>query len=134
MAQVDCPYCRRKVSFLVIENQNALNQPDKEYIGNYNHLYSEERSWLDQLRDIPFLFRTFLRQLLTGNIVENCRLMFFVLGGILYVISPFDAIPEAVFGIVGLIDDFAVVIGALIVVTSGFRNILLQVNNRELRA
>ena len=60
--------------------------------------------------------------------------MFYVLGGFLYVISPFDIIPEAVFGIVGLIDDLVLVIGVLVLVTSGFRNILLQINNQALRA
>ena len=30
---------------------------------------------------------------------------------ILYVISPVDLLPEAVLGVVGLIDDFAVIMG-----------------------
>lgn len=52
-----------------------------------------------------------------------------ILGGFLYVVSPFDIIPEVVFGIVGLIDDLSVVFVVLFMVAQTFRGALLQRNN-----
>ena len=37
-------------------------------------------------------------------------MIFMVLGGLIYLVSPVDLIPEAVFGILGFFDDIGVLI------------------------
>ena len=44
--------------------------------------------------------------------------------GILYLVSPFDFIPEMVFGLIGYLDDLVIVIFVLIAVGQGFRQVL----------
>lgn len=52
------------------------------------------------------------------------RVFICVLAAIMYLISPLDMIPEAVFGIFGLIDDIVVVVLLAIYVTIIYRRFL----------
>lgn len=47
-----------------------------------------------------------------------------ILIGVIYVFLPLDIIPEAVFGILGLLDDLFVIFVILIYVTIVYRNII----------
>ena len=47
--------------------------------------------------------------------------------------SPFDLIPEVVFGILGLVDDFVIAIIIFIGVAQGFRQILQNRNEVAVR-
>ena len=62
------------------------------------------------------------------------RNLFFVFGGLIYLISPLDLLPEAVFGIVGFIDDAAVVLIVLATCAEKVRDVLVQGNNNQARA
>ena len=42
----------------------------------------------------------------------------------LYIISPFDLIPEAIFGIIGFIDDLFMVVVVIFVISNIFYNFL----------
>ena len=44
------------------------------------------------------------------------------------IISPFDLIPESIFGLIGLIDDFFMIIIALIILTNLF---LVAITRRD---
>lgn len=44
---------------------------------------------------------------------------------ILYVISPIDLMPEAVLGVVGLVDDFAVILFILVVIAGLYEAVVL---------
>jgi len=50
---------------------------------------------------------------------------------VLYVISPVDLLPEAVLGVVGLIDDFAVIMFILVVVAGLYEAMVLARARRE---
>jgi RING finger protein 170 len=52
-----------------------------------------------------------------------------IVGALGYLVSPIDLIPEVVFGVVGLIDDFFIIFVVLIGVAQSFRNVLIEHNN-----
>lgn len=58
------------------------------------------------------------------------RVMFCLLGILIYVLFPFDILPEAVYGIFGFIDDFFVAIALLAYAIIMFRRL---VADRRLR-
>ncbi len=43
-----------------------------------------------------------------------------IIGLIAYVLSPFDIIPESVFGVIGLVDDFLLIVIVLFVLGNSF--------------
>ena len=86
--------------------------------------FSEERTFAVSILDAPFLVKRFFREICTTDIrviVRYYRLVLMILSGLIYVLSPFDLIPEVVFGIFGLLDDFLVIIVIFLVVAQGFR-------------
>jgi len=77
-------------------------------IRDANRLH-EPGNWWAALRDAPALLDYFFshRRLIY---LLRLREVLVILFAIVYLLSPFDLIPEAVFGVVGLIDDLAVLI------------------------
>ena len=65
--KIDCPYCRRKVTFLVIQNQEGPSDEELDCIRQYNLRHSEERGFIDNLRNAPFLIRQFWREVVETN-------------------------------------------------------------------
>ena len=117
--QIKCPYCRRAVTFLVMTNEEGVSYEDAEFLRSYNMRFSEERTFADCVLDAPFLVKRFLREILTTDItvlVRNYRLLLMMFTGIVYLLSPFDLIPEIVFGFIGYLDDLVIVIFIFIAV------------------
>ena len=84
---------------------------------------------------MPYLIRRFTEAIFTLNpevAVRNCRNLMMILGALCYFISPVDLLPEAAFGLVGLIDDFFVVFVISYTVLSKFHEALVAHNNRNL--
>ncbi len=48
------------------------------------------------------------------------RAILLVVGMVAYVLSPFDLIPEAIFGVIGLIDDVLLAVIVLFSIANGF--------------
>ena len=65
-----------------------------------------------QVLDVPTLIRRAVQDVATGRLVllsaVGIRLAVALLAGLLYLLSPLDIIPEALFGALGLLDDLAV--------------------------
>lgn len=65
-----------------------------------------------QLLDVPTLIRRAFHDVATGRLVVvsaiGLRLGLAMLAAFLYLLSPLDIVPEAVFGVLGLLDDVAV--------------------------
>ena len=117
--QIKCPYCRRAVTFLVMTNEEGVSYEDAEFLRSYNMRFSEERTFADCVLDAPFLVKRFLREISTTDItvlVRNYRLLLMMFTGIVYFLSPFDLIPEIVFGFIGYLDDLVIVIFIFIAV------------------
>jgi len=82
---------------------------------------------MDYIRDLPTLIRFAASEFFTvGGLVMMFRLRIVVcfLFALLYFVSPFDIIPEAVFGIFGFLDDLFIVLLLAIYVSIIYRNVV----------
>ncbi|OTF69420.1 RING finger protein 170-like protein [Euroglyphus maynei] len=97
-------------------------------INSYNRRFSgEPRPWYDYLYDLPTMLRHLTNDFFSFNglfYMFRLRVIICFFAAILYLISPLDMIPEAVFGIFGLIDDIVVVLLLAIYVTIIYRRFL----------
>lgn len=85
--------------------------------------------------DAPFLVKRFLREIFTTDVtvlVRNYRLIMTMIIGFVYLLSPFDLIPEVVFGLIGYLDDLVVIVFVFIAVAQGFRQVLQNRNQANL--
>ncbi|KAL3224337.1 hypothetical protein MRX96_049527 [Rhipicephalus microplus] len=136
---VRCPVCRQQVSVMLrcFQDQHLPDETDAQReerarllrdINDYNRRYSgEPRPWLDHLRDLPTLLRHVGSEFFSmGGIMYMFRLRIVLcfVAAIMYLISPLDMIPEAIFGILGLLDDLFVVLLLAIYVTVIYRRFL----------
>lgn len=136
---VRCPVCRQQVSVMLrcFQDQQVAEETDAQReerarllrdINDYNRRYSgEPRPWLDHLRDLPTLLRHAGSEFFSvGGIMYMFRLRIVLcfVAAIMYLISPLDMIPEAIFGILGLLDDLFVVLLLAIYVTVIYRRFL----------
>lgn len=129
---IKCPVCRQKVTLILIcftesetqsasqEQTNILNE-----IHDYNRRFSgEPRPVMDYIRDIPTLLRHFLQELFTWNglmMMFRMRITICTVFGICYLISPLDIIPEAAFGLFGLLDDVFVLLLIVVYISIAYR-------------
>lgn len=133
---IRCPVCRQQVSVLLrCFRDNLLPEQSREErnqilwdINDYNRRFSgEPRPWLDYLWDLPTLLRHLGSEFFSvGGLMYMFRLRIVLcfVAAIMYLISPLDMIPEAVFGILGLLDDLFVVLLLAIYVTVVYRRFL----------
>lgn len=90
-------------------------------------IYNLIFQWLDYLWDLPTLLRHAGSEFFSvGGIMYMFRLRILLcfVAAVMYLISPLDMIPEAVFGILGLLDDMFVVLLLAIYVTVIYRRFL----------
>ncbi|XP_061168177.1 E3 ubiquitin-protein ligase RNF170-like [Saccostrea echinata] len=133
LGAVRCPVCRQQVTLLLIhftEEEHLQTSPEKTEILNkiadYNRRFSgEPRPLLDYLRDLPTLLRHALREFFSvGGLIcmFRLRIIAIFLAALFYFISPLDIIPEAVFGILGFLDDIFVLLLLAIYISILYRN------------
>lgn len=139
-----CPMCRQRMTVLLLYfSEVERNTADLEEISarnlligsvrDYNRRYSgEARSLLEHLRDLPVLLRHLVSFIWSGEgITWLFRLRIFILGAMagVYLLSPFDIVPEAVFGLIGILDDIIVL--ALFALYAGilYRNFVVDNGN-----
>ena len=72
---------------------------------------------------------------------SNGRILFqrfgfliYIIGLVVYFVSPFDLIPEFVFGIIGFIDDVIVVIYGIVALSTVFYQFMRERNEAQIRA
>lgn len=80
------------------------------------------------IRDLPFLLRRLFNYMCTFEGMKYFLTMvissFMILSLFIYIISPFDLIPEAMFGVVGLVDDLIALLGLIIVIANNYYRFL----------
>ena len=116
-------------------NEEGIGPADVEFLRSYNMRFSEERTFADCIMDAPFLVKRFLREIFTTDItvlVRNYRLILMIFTGVVYVLSPFDLIPEMIFGVLGFIDDLVIILFIFIAVAQGFRQVLQNRNQANI--
>merc|ERR1712179_106083 len=91
----------------------------------------EERDSADlteiETRDLPVLLRHLVHYLFSGeglHLAFQLRVAVLAAMWLLYLLSPLDLIPEAVFGLVGLLDDLVIFLLIAMYLTFFFRQIM----------
>lgn len=118
-----CPYCRQRITIMLpyftIEEANSAEPADAEMrrklfheMSIYNRMYSgEPRSMVEHVRDLPMLLRHLVTRLFSGeglHLAFQVRIVVLSVVWVVYLLSPVDLIPEALFGAVGLLDDILI--------------------------
>lgn len=118
-----CPVCRQQVTVLFQAfTDSELNTAElqetetrirlQQEINQYNRRFSgEPRPYMDYIRDLPTISRHLWNEFFSvGGLVYmfRIRIVLCLLAGFIYLISPLDVIPEAVFGLLGFLDDLFV--------------------------
>ncbi|KAJ9562531.1 hypothetical protein OSB04_007691 [Centaurea solstitialis] len=132
-----CPLCRRQITLLVPSQASSQQVDDPETseilkrIEGYNRFFGTQSSGLSQrVQDLPFLLRRLFRELMDPQrslpFVIKARVYLALLSTAIYVLSPVDIIPEALFGILGLLDDFIIALIFFLHVGTLYRAILVR--------
>ncbi|KMT20169.1 hypothetical protein BVRB_1g001790 [Beta vulgaris subsp. vulgaris] len=132
-----CPLCRRPINLLIpteASMQQRVNPEVANIIGRlelYNRRYGERSNNLNQrLRDLPFLLRRLLRDLLDPQrslpFVIKARVYLAMFLSFLYLLSPVDIIPEGIVGVIGLLDDMIIVLICMLHVAAIYRSTLVN--------
>ncbi|KAG7314866.1 hypothetical protein KOW79_022169 [Hemibagrus wyckioides] len=141
LGAISCPICRQIVTLLFPlfrgteqSAQTQDGQPDADLILNdvndYNRRFSgQPRSLLDRLRDVPTLLRHAFREMFSvGGLfwMFRIRILLCLVGALTYLASPLDFIPEALFGLLGFMDDFFVILLLFIYISIMYREVVTQ--------
>lgn len=103
----------------VIYNQSHYN-----FFYYFDHVFVK---YWDYISDIPILLRHVLTEMFSFNdlsIWYRIRFGFLIFLSFVYFISPLDVIPEALFGLFGLLDDILVVLFLVIYICTLYRQII----------
>ncbi|CAH2293494.1 E3 ubiquitin- ligase RNF170 isoform X1 [Pelobates cultripes] len=137
LGAISCPICRQTVTLLfpmfeVGEQQDA--QQLFQEVNSYNRRFSgQPRSLMERIMDLPTLLRHAFREMFSvGGLfwMFRIRIVLCVLGALFYIVLPLDIIPEALFGILGFLDDFFVFFLLLIYISIMYREVVTQRLNR----
>ncbi|KAH1065044.1 hypothetical protein J1N35_030031 [Gossypium stocksii] len=130
-----CPLCRRQITLLVPgeaslrERHNPAVAEILEKVEKYNRYFGGQSNGLIQrLQDLPFLLRRLLREITdprrTLPLVIRARIYLAMFLSAIYVFSPIDIIPEAILGVVGLLDDLLIALVGFLHVATIYRSVL----------
>ncbi|XP_039024670.1 E3 ubiquitin-protein ligase RNF170-like [Hibiscus syriacus] len=130
-----CPLCRREITLLVPGEASLRGRHNPavaeilEKVEKYNCYFGGQSNGLIQrLRDLPFLLPRLLREMTDPQrslpLVIRARVYLAMFLSAVYVFSPIDIIPEAVLGIVGLLDDLLIVLVGFLHVAALYRSVL----------
>ena len=80
--------------------------------------------WFQSARDVPTLLRHCVSAVISPSGLEwmfRFRFVMFTLAALVYLVIPFDLIPEALLGIFGLIDDFLIIVAIAVRICIEYR-------------
>ncbi|XP_030640427.1 E3 ubiquitin-protein ligase RNF170 [Chanos chanos] len=141
LGAISCPICRQMVTLLFPlfqegeqPNQSQDGQADPglilQDVNDYNRRFSgQPRSLMDRLRDVPTLLRHAFREMFTvGGLfwMFRLRILLCLVGALTYLASPLDFLPEALFGLLGFLDDFFVILLLFIYIAIMYRELVTQ--------
>jgi len=139
LGPVNCPVCRQLVTVLLpyfTETEQNIADPSEaaerneivREINSYNRRFSgEPRPIMDYICDLPTLLRHLWNEFFSvGGLMYmfRIRVVLCFCAACMYLISPLDAIPEALFGILGLCDDLFVLLLLAIYISIIYRRFL----------
>ncbi|XP_030050337.1 E3 ubiquitin-protein ligase RNF170 isoform X2 [Microcaecilia unicolor] len=134
LGAISCPICRQTITLLFPlfgeENQQPEAVQVLQYVLDYNRRFSgQPRSIMERIMDLPTLLRHAFREMFSvGGLfwMFRIRIVLCLIGALLYLASPLDFIPEALFGILGFLDDFFVIFLLLIYISIMYREVVTQ--------
>ncbi|XP_069623780.1 E3 ubiquitin-protein ligase RNF170 [Ranitomeya imitator] len=133
LGAISCPICRQTVTLLFPVFQASEEQDAEEIlqeVNSYNRRFSgQPRSLMDRIMDLPTLLRHAFREMFSvGGLFRmfRIRIVLCLLGALFYLVSPLDIIPEALFGILGFMDDLFVIFLLLIYISIMYREVVTQ--------
>uniref|UniRef100_A0A3P8V0V3 E3 ubiquitin-protein ligase RNF170 n=1 Tax=Cynoglossus semilaevis TaxID=244447 RepID=A0A3P8V0V3_CYNSE len=122
LGAISCPICRQICG--------AEPQLIPRHIHDYNRRFSgQPRSLIDRLRDVPTLLRHLFREMFSvGGLfwMFRIRILLCLVGAITYLASPLDILPEALFGLLGFLDDFFVILLLFVYISIMYREVVTQ--------
>ncbi|XP_042385610.1 E3 ubiquitin-protein ligase RNF170-like isoform X1 [Zingiber officinale] len=130
-----CPLCRRAITLLIPASTINEDHDREAYqvlqsIENYNRQFGRNPSLIQRFQDVPFFIRRLLREFMDPQralpFVFRARTALSVLLSIGYVASPFDILSERIYGFVGFLDDFLVLVMVFIHLANMYRGLLLN--------
>lgn len=84
---------------------------------------------MDRLRDVPTLLRHAFREMFSvGGLfwMFRIRILLCLVGALTYLASPLDILPEALFGLLGFMDDFFVILLLFVYISIMYREVVTQ--------
>ncbi|XP_013857880.1 E3 ubiquitin-protein ligase RNF170 [Austrofundulus limnaeus] len=141
LGAINCPICRQMVTLLFplfhetaspqrVQDDEAEPQLMLRDINDYNRRFSgQPRSIMDRLRDVPTLLRHAFREMFSvGGLfwMFRIRILLCLIGAVTYLASPLDILPEALFGLLGLLDDFFVILLLFVYISIMYREVVTQ--------
>ncbi|XP_046870772.1 E3 ubiquitin-protein ligase RNF170 [Hypomesus transpacificus] len=141
LGAIHCPICRQIVTLvfpLFNEQASAQQVQDGEAeptlimqdVNDYNRRFSgQPRSIMERLRDVPTLLRHAFREMFSmGGLfwMFRIRILLCLVGALTYLVSPLDFVPEALFGLLGFMDDFFVILLLFIYISIMYREVVTQ--------
>lgn len=84
---------------------------------------------IDRLRDVPTLLRHLFREMFSvGGLfwMFRIRILLCLVGAVTYLASPLDILPEALFGLLGFMDDFFVILLLFVYISIMYREVVTQ--------
>lgn len=134
LGAISCPICRQTVTLLLTvfgeddQSQDVVRL--RQDVNDYNRRFSgQPRSIMERIMDLPTLLRHAFREVFSvGGLfwMFRIRIMLCLMGAFFYLISPLDFVPEALFGILGFLDDFFVIFLLLIYISIMYREVITQ--------
>ncbi|KAM9306661.1 E3 ubiquitin-protein ligase RNF170 [Pholidichthys leucotaenia] len=141
LGAINCPICRQTVTLLFplftdhaspqrVQDGEAEPQLILRDVFDYNRRFSgQPRSLMDRLRDVPTLLRHLFREMFSvGGLfwMFRIRILLCLLGALTYLASPLDILPEALFGLLGFMDDFFVILLLFVYISIMYREVVTQ--------
>lgn len=129
-----CPICRRPINLLIPSNFERSGDPEAQRVlrdvANYNRYHGGGPvSIMQRVRDMPLLLRRLMQDLMDPQralpLVHRTRIIIYLILLAFYVFSPLDILPEGIFGFIGLLDDFLVMLLVLFHLAAMYRAALV---------
>ena len=123
-----CPLCRTRVSMLL-----SQQLPMAPQVHAFNTFHAgRPLSLMQFLRDMPVLLRFLwlhFRQIFFVSpqlTIFAVQIILIVVSNVIYLLSPFDLVPELIFGALGLIDDAVIIFLSCCLIAYFIRSIVLR--------